>query len=72
MPDGHLGQHTLNKMQGRVTHAPAQTAGAKPSTFAAKCHQHRVPAAATAKLEAAMLHEAALQVSLELVVHELR
>jgi len=70
MPNGHLWQYACNQVDRRVTHATAQTAGAKTPTFTAKGDEHRVPAALTQKLQAAVLEEPALQVSIELLVHE--
>jgi hypothetical protein len=70
MPNGHFGQHACCQVDRRVTHASAQTAGAKAPTLTAKGDEHRVPAALTQKLQAAVLEKPALEVGVELLVHE--
>lgn len=61
----------IDKVGGRLDHAPGATAGAETPPFAAEGNQVLVAAAVALDAQETMFQQAALQVTFELLAHEL-
>ncbi len=69
---GHLGQHAVDEMGGRVGHAPAATGGAEAAPLAGKSDEAIVAAGLAAHAHEAVGEDSALEIAAELALDEAR